>query len=222
MWIKRITAPSWWPVKRKTHKFVTTVRGPHSEALPLQVLIRDVFGLAETGREAKHIITSGSVLVDGKVRKDVKFGVGPMDVVEITSLKKIWRAVPKDGLNFIEVSGNDSKLKLCKIKDKTIVKGGKTQLNLDDGKNILTSEKYSTRDSILIEIPSQKIVDTIKFEKGNLALVTKGKNRGVSAKIKDIDSKNDRVWLEHDKGVFEAPTNNIIMIGKDKPAVNIE
>lgn len=222
MWLKRIAAPSWWPIQRKTHKFVTTVRGPHSEALPLQILIRDVLGLANTAREARNIINAGNVLVDGKIRKDVKFGVGPMDVIEIPIIKKSWRVVPRNGLTFIETSGNDAKLKICKIKDKKILKGGKIQLNLDDGKNILNSEKYSTKDSLLIEIPTQKIIDNVKFEKGNLALVTAGKKRGTLAKIKEIDYANARVWMENDGVNFETPIKNVTMVGKDKSLVKIE
>ncbi|MDD5416364.1 MAG: 30S ribosomal protein S4e [Candidatus Aenigmarchaeota archaeon] len=221
-WLKRIAAPKWWPIERKSHKFITTVRGPHSEAIPLQVLVRDIFKLADSAKEAKKIITSGNVLVDGKIRKDIKFGVGPMDIVNIPTLKKTWRAVPKDGLTFVETSGNDSKIKIVKIVDKTIIRGGKTQLNLDDGKNILTNEKYSTKDSLLIEIPTQKITDVVKFEQGNLALVTSGKNKGVSAKIKEIDNENKRVWLENGEETFETPIANVLMIGKDKPMVKIE
>ncbi|MBU3896735.1 MAG: 30S ribosomal protein S4e [Nanoarchaeota archaeon] len=222
MWLKRMASPRWWPIKRKTHKFITTVRGPHSEALPLQILVRDVLGLAENAKEAKNIINAGNILVDGKIRKDIKFGVGVMDVVEIPTIKKSWRVTPKNGFTLVETSGNDSKLKICRIANKKILKGGKTQINLNDGKNILSNDKYSTRDSLVIEIPSQKVIEIIKFEKGNLALVISGKNQGITAKIQDIDHVNKRVWLERENEKFESPISNIVMIGKDKSAVKIE
>ena len=59
-WMKRIAAPGWWPISRKKHKFITTVRGPHADALPLQVLIRDVLSLSDKAKESKKIITSGN------------------------------------------------------------------------------------------------------------------------------------------------------------------
>ncbi len=222
MWLKRIAAPSWWPIKRKEHKFITTLRGPHAEALPLHVLIRDVFELADNGREAKKIITSGNVIIDGKVRKDIKFGVGAMDIIEIPLLKKTWRAVPKKGLTFIEISGNDAKNKICKIIGKKVLRGGKMQLNLDDGKNILTDKKYSTKDSLLIEVPSQKIIDHVPFKEDNLVVVTKGKNIGLVAILKKIDKPNKRVWLESGKENIEVPIKNVTMVGKDKPLVQLE
>ena len=101
--LKRLVAPRWWPIERKTKKFILAPRGPHTKdfSLPLLVLIRDVLKLSETGKEAKNIIKKGEVLVDGKKRKDPNFGVGLLDLIEIPSLKKVWRAIPKKGLSFI-------------------------------------------------------------------------------------------------------------------------
>jgi small subunit ribosomal protein S4e len=219
--LKRLAAPKWWPIKRKVNKFVAIPRGPHSKdsSLPLVVLIRDVLKLAETKREAKRIIKAGEVLVDNRKMKDPHYGVGLFDIVEIPSLKKAWRAVPENGLSFIEIPNNESKLKICKILNKKTLKGKKNQLNLSDGRNILTEEKYSTHDSLLIQLPDQKIIDHLKFDKGSLVIVTKGKNAGKVAKIKIIDK--DRVWLESDK-LFEIPRNLVIVVGKEKPLIKLK
>lgn len=219
MWQKRISTPKWYPIERKTKKFVTTIRGPHGIAIPLQVLVRDIFKLAETAREARIIIKKGQILVDGKKRKDPKFGVGLLDVIEIPNLRKAWRVLFKDGFDFVETSGEDSKLKICKIIDKTILKGAKTQLNLNDGKNILTDKSFSTDDSLLIKIPDHEIVDHLKFEKGAVVLVTGGKNAGTIAKIKEIEK--NRVWLEQEKKTFEVPKDYVIVVGKEKPLIKL-
>src|SRR3990172_7830180 len=99
MWLKRLAVPKWWPIEKKTHKFVVSPRGPHKklESLPLTVFIRDVLKLAETAKEARTIIKRGEVLVDGKKRRDPKLGVGLLDVIEIPSLKKSWRVAPHKG-----------------------------------------------------------------------------------------------------------------------------
>jgi small subunit ribosomal protein S4e len=219
--LKRLAAPKWWPIKRKVNKFVAIPRGPHSKdfSLPLVVLIRDVLKLAETKREAKRVIKAGEVLVDSRKMKDPHYGVGLFDVVEIPSLKKAWRAIPENGLSFIEIPNKESKLKICKIVNKKTLKGNRNQLNLSDGRNILTKEKYSTHDSLLIQLPEQKIVDHLKFDKGSLVLVTRGKNAGKLAKIKIIDK--DRLWLESDK-LFEIPRNLVIVVGKEKPLIKLK
>ncbi len=219
--LKRLAAPKWWPIKRKTKKFVVSPRGPHSKelSLPLLILIRDVFKFAETGKEAKSIIKKGEVLVDGRIVKDQKFGVGIFDIVEIPALNKAWRAIPKNGLTFIEIPQKERKLKICKIIDKKTLKGNKNQLNLNDGRNISTDEKYPTQDSLLIELPKQKIVDHIKFEKDSIAMVLRGKNAGIIAKIKEIEK--NRVWLGEEK-TFEVPKKLLIVVGKDKPLIKLE
>lgn len=218
--MKRLTSPKWWPIKRKEKKFVISVRGAHSKdfSLPLLVLVRDVFKLAETAREAKSIITKGHVLVDKKKRKDPKFGVGLFDVVEIPAMKKAWRAVPKDGLSFIEIPESEANLKICKIVDKKTLKGNKNQLNLSDGRNILTDKVYSTYDSLLIELPEQKIVDHLKFEKNSTVIVIKGSNAGKLAKIKTIEK--NRLWLDNEK-LFEIPKNFVIVVGREQPVLKI-
>jgi len=219
--LKRLAAPKWWPIKRKVKKFVVSPRGSHprKSSLPLLVLIRDVLKLAETSREAKRIIKSGEVLIDNRKMRDTKYGVGLLDVIEIPLMKKVWRAVPENGLSFIEIPAKEARLKICKIIDKKTLKGNKNQLNLNDGRNILTDKKYSTYDSLLIELPEQKIADHLKFEEGSLVLVTGGKNAGKLAKIKIIEK--NRIWLEGEK-LFEIPRGMVVVVGKEKPIIKLK
>jgi small subunit ribosomal protein S4e len=219
--LKRLASPKWWPIERKIKKFTVPPRGPHKKnlSLPLQVLLRDTLKLAETGKEARTVIKKGEILIDGRKIKDPKFGVGIFDLIEIPSIKRFWRIIPKNGLSLIEIPENEKKLKICKIVDKKTLKGKRDQLNLNDGRNILTKEKYSTQDSLLIELPEQKIVDHIKFEKGSIAMVLEGRNAGKVSKIKEIEK--NRVWLEDEK-TYEVPKKLVIVVGRDKPIIKLE
>jgi small subunit ribosomal protein S4e len=163
--LKRLAAPTWWPIERKVKKFIFAPRGAYKKELsiPLLIFIRDILKITENRKEAFNAIKKGEVLVDGRKRKDPNYGLGLFNIIEIPSLNKTWRAVPKNGLSFIEVPEKESKLKICKIVNKKSLKGNKTQINLNDGRNILTNEKYSTYDSLLIQVPEQKIIDHIKF-----------------------------------------------------------
>ena len=107
-------------------------------------------------------------------------------------------------------------VKICKIVDKKTLKGNKNQLNLNDGRNMLTKEKYSTCDSLLIELPQQKVVDHLKFEKGSTVMVTEGSNAGKLAKIKTIEK--DRLWLDDGKQ-FEIPKRLVIVVGRGQPKI---
>jgi small subunit ribosomal protein S4e len=219
--LKRLTTPKWWPIERKTKKYTFATRGPHprESSLALTVLLRDVLKLAETGKEAETVIRKGEILVDGRKVKDPNYGVGVFDVIEIPSMKKCWRVIPKNGLSFLEIPEAEKKLKICKIVDKKILKGNKTQLNLNDGRNIITNEKYATQDSILIEVPEQKIVNHFKFDKGATAIVLGGKNSGVISSVKELE--RNRAWIGDEKA-FEVPKKLLIIVGKDKPTIKIE
>ena len=221
-WLKRLAAPKWWPIERKTHKFIAVPRGSHAneKSIPLIVIIRDILKIADNAKEAKKIITTREVLVDGKIRTDINYGVGFLDVITIPKMNKSWRVSPENGFKLIEV--DDANLKACKIMDKKILKGAKTQLNLDDGKNILTDKKFSTQNSVIIQLPELKIVKELKLEKGALALVLGGKNSGLISKIQEIDKEQKRVWLKKGEVNIEVPLRLIMIIGKDKPEIKLE
>ncbi|OGI15373.1 30S ribosomal protein S4e [Candidatus Micrarchaeota archaeon RBG_16_49_10] len=235
--LKRILAPKYWKVRKKLIKWTVSPRpGPHgkSECIPLTILARDVLKLVDTGREAKTIVKAGDILVDGRPRKDQKYPVGFMDVVEIPKIKKAYRMMATSkGLELVEIAEKETKVKLCKITNKSLIEKGHVQLNLHDGRNIIIPVKdpkkrkedvYSTGDSVLIELPSQKIVDHVKMEKGNLVLITGGQNEGVIAKIKDIITTRSRepnkLICEKEKLTFEAIKDYAFVIGSKKPLIS--
>ena len=219
--LKRLNAPKWWPIERKVKKFIFAPRGAYKKelSLPLLVFVRDILKITENRKEAFNAIKKGEVLVDGRKRKDPNYGLGLFNVIEIPSLNKTWRAVPKNGLSFIEVPEKESKLKICKIVNKKSLKGNKVQINLNDGRNILTNENYSTYDSLLIQVPEQKIIDHIKFAENSVCMIFKGKNAGMIGKIKTIEK--NRILMGDDKTV-EVPKDFIIVVGRDQPLIKIE
>jgi small subunit ribosomal protein S4e len=192
MHLKRYSMPRYWGLGVKKEKFVAFPRGSHpkSMSIPLQVVLRDMLGLASSAREAKTILNQGKVLVDKKARKDRNFSVGLMDIVEMPEMKKSYRVeAGKRGLVLKETRVSDRKL--CKIINKTVVKGGQEQLNLHDGKNILAGKKtrYKPGDSILISLPAQKILSHFPLKKGSKAVIVEGKNTGVSGTITAVSER---------------------------------
>jgi len=219
--LKRIASPKWWPIERKAKKFIISPKGPYLRefSLPLLVLVRDVLKIAENEKEASKIIKKGEILVDGRKRKDPKFGTGLFNVIEIPSIKKFYRVIPKDGLSLVEIPEKEAKLKICKIIDKKSLKGNKIQLNLNDGRNILSNEKYSTHDSLLIELPEQKIIDHIKFAENSTCVIFKGKNAGMVGKIRTIEK--DRILMGNEKTI-EVPKDFVIVIGREQPLIKVD
>lgn len=229
--LKRLLAPRFWQIPKKTFKWTVSPRpGPHKkfECIPLLIIVRDILKLAETGKEAKRIIKSGEILVDGKKRKDHAFPVGLMDVISIPKVKGFYRVLPfKNGLKLVEIPEEEANKKICRINGKTILKDKKIQLNLHDGRSLLVErDEYKTGDSILIELPSQKILEHLKLEEGNVGLVLKGKNAGKIGRIKKIAERKRMV--EYAKVICEIENKNVeirkehlFVIGKDKPIIKI-
>ena len=229
--LKRFKSPEHWPIHPKENKWtVKPSAGPHSieESLPLLIIVRDILKVADNSREAKIIISNGDILVDGRPRKDYKFPVGFMDVIEIPKSEKVYRILPNEKGNLIlyPISKENAEFKLCRIEDKTTIKAGKIQLNLHDGRNCLVEKEYKTGDVVVVEVPEQTVTDHIKFESGTIGLITGGKHIGELGKIKEINitrsSKANTVLIEtDDKKTFLTLTDYVFVIGKDKPVISL-
>ncbi len=192
--LKRLAAPRSWVIARKTNVYTTKpAPGPHpiDRAMPLGTVLRDHLDIARTAREAKRAIGSGDILVDGRAVKDAKFPVGFMDAISIPKLKQAWRCVIDDKarLRFVPVGEKDASTKLVRIDNKTTIRGGKTQLNLHDGRNLLVKkDDYKTGDVLNLEVPAQKIVGHFRFKEGETVLVTGGRHAGEIAPIATIET----------------------------------
>jgi len=241
--LKRLAAPWFWPILRKEYKWVVKPSpGPHpiNRSMPLLTVIRDVLGYAKTAKEAKYIIYSGKVLVDGVVRKDYRFPVGIMDVVAIPEIELYTRFIPYPTkyLWFTKIPKEEANLKIVRIEDKVTVKGGHIQLNLLDGRNIVIRVKdpkqpaeatnFATLDSLLIEVPSQQIIQHIKLDIGKIAIVIDGKNVGRIGKIVNMDVKpglkrrRSVVTLEDMQGHrFQTILDYIMVVGDEKPLLTL-
>ena len=238
--LTRHAAPAFWPILRKEwHWVVKPSPGPHpiERCLPLLIIVRDILGYAKTAREARKIIAQGQIKVDGKVRRNYKYPVGLMDVLEIVKTNKFYRVIPYPVKYMIlhEISPEEAKYKLVRIENKTTVKGGHIQLNLHDGRNILIrvsdpmnpeEDVYKTFDVLKISIPDQQILDHYRFEVGSIAIVTDGRNVGRVGRIVEITEMFKRrrniVTLEDRNGDrFQTIQDYIFVIGKDKPEISL-
>ena len=222
--------PRFWKVPKKEKKWaVSPSPGPHRkfESIPLQIIVRDILKIVETGKEAKSIISRGEILVDGKIRKDTSYTVGLFDVISTPTTKQFYRVVPSaNGLSIVSISEEEAKFKISKIRNKTLVKKGKMQLNLNDGKNILVENgKYKTGDSLLIEMPTLKVKDHVELAKGNIGIILKGKNSGKLCSIDEIlpgkFKEPTRIISNVEGKSTEVMKDNFIVVGKEKPLITV-
>ena len=228
--LKRQMAPLFWEINRKNKRFAITVRPgshPKNRSIPTALLLRDVLNVVTTLREAKSVIYNGKVIVDGIIRKSLHHSIGLMDVVELQGISDVYRLVPTHGhtLQPIKIETDEKSKKIVKVTSKTTIKGKKTQLGFHDGRTIITDNNVNVGDSCLIQIPEQKILDVIKLEKDSLVMVIKGVNTGKIGHINNINEStftlSKRINLTIDKKKFEIPVDLVIVIGKEKPVIQI-
>ena len=124
--LKREAAPSFWPIHRKESTWAPMTRpGPHprSRSIPLNVVIRDMMKWVHIGKDAARLVHDSKVKVDGLTRKDPRFSLGLMDVVQFPSIGQTFRLLPKPrrGLTMLPISGDETGYKLCKITGKKVL-----------------------------------------------------------------------------------------------------
>ena len=236
-YLKRLVAPESWHIPKKVQKFVMkTAPGPHNAgALPVGVWLREQIGLAQNASEVRKILHQRDIIVNGRACKDPQMGLGVFDIVSIPKLGKHYRIQLdlRGNLVAVEIPAESAKTRLCKIRNKTVIKGGKVQLNLAYGANILADNTYKAKDSIVVTLGTDgedrfRIIDHFPFAEGNMATIVGGKHSGKVARIVEIirtaSSVPNRVVLVDDSADerFETIEEYIFMVGRSGIAPELE
>ena len=238
--LKALAAPRFWPILRKEYKWVVKPSpGPHpiERSIPLLIIVRNILGYAKTAREARKLIAEGHFKVDGRIRRNYKYPVGLMDVIEIVDTQEYYRVipVPVKVMDLINIDKQEAKYKLCRIENKTTVKGGHIQLNLHDGRNILIrvsdpqnpeEDIYKTLGTLQITIPEQEIVKYVPLKEGVLAIISGGRNVGRVGRVVSIQRGIRRyrsiVTLEDKHGnKFQTSLEYLFPIGEEEPLIKL-
>jgi small subunit ribosomal protein S4e len=224
--LKRLPAPRTWSIPRKTDFWVVRPSpGPHpiAESVPLGSILRDMLKVCDTAREARHILNNRGVLVDGRVVTDAKFPVGLMDVLTLKETKAHYRMLVnlRGRMSLVPIEAAEANWKLCRVEDKTTVRGGKTQLNLHDGRNILLpKDAYKTGATLRIQVPDQKVVEHYELGKGAPVLVTAGKHVGEIAHVQEVQlTRNPRANVVTFTEGFSTDIGKVFVVGTEGPAI---
>ena len=153
-----------------------------------------------------------------------------MDIVEIPKTGESYRVLlDRKGRLQLDLI-DDGSAKLSKIVNKSTIKGGKTQLNLNDGKNVIIDEDaYSVGDVICLKVPEQEIVEVYPLQEGATVatvLVTGGKHTGelgtVSEIIENKSSNPNTIIIENSaKDEFLTLKDYAFVVGTDAPAISL-
>ncbi|XWS43883.1 hypothetical protein CRYUN_Cryun16bG0142700 [Craigia yunnanensis] len=230
--LKRLNAPRHWMLDKLGGAFAPKPSsGPHKsrECLPLILILRNRLKYALTYREVIAILMQRHVMVDGKVRTDKTYPAGFMDVVSIPKTNEDFRLLydTKGRFRLHAITGDETKFKLCKVRSIQFGQKGIPFLNTYDGRTIRYPDPLiKANDTIKLDLESNKIVDFIKFDVGNVVMVTGGRNRGRVGVIKNREKHKGSFETIHIQDAagheFATRLGNVFTIGKGtKPWVSL-
>ncbi len=184
MYKKRQNVSRGWPIPSKGSKYVAVPNQEHKHGVPIVVILRDIFGLAENRKEAKKILSSEKIKVNDKTIKKDDFSILPFDIIELGN-KTYLASFSKKGK--FQLEETNQKEKISKIINKKILKGNKTQINLLYGGNLIIDKKTKAKVGDSVIIKDKKIQEIIPVEKSRQAIIITGKNIGEKGKIESIE-----------------------------------
>lgn len=182
--LKRLNAPKHWMLDKMGGVWAPRPStGPHKlrECLPLNLILRNRLRYALTGNEANTIVKQRLIKVDGKVRTDKTYPAGFMDVITIERTNEVFRLLYDTKGRFVPhlITKEEGKYKLCKVKRQQTGAKGVPYIATHDARTIRYPDPLvKVDDSVRIDIATGKIQDVLKFDVGNVCMITGGHNIG--------------------------------------------
>ncbi len=198
MHLKRQKVPKSWPIFRKGTKYVVRPNSNIQKGLPLLIALRDILKVVQNRKEAKRVIHMKYILMNNKPVIDEKNSLWLFDTVVLIPSKKYYRLELSDKGKFDlrEIKENEANRKISKITNKKMLKGKKMQLNLIDGRNIISDIECNVNDSVLINFKEKKIEKCIPLKEKAKVIVFAGKYSGKRGNIMKIDKEKKMAELK--------------------------
>jgi|SRR3989344_3823487 len=193
MHIKRQIVTTKLPIKRKGTTYVARTLSNLNNSVPVMVALREMLGLAKTGKEVEKIIQQKLVSINGRTVEGYKESIQLFNIFKADKTY-ILIILPTGKFSLQPTTSTE---RLCKVIGKKLLKNNQIQLNLHDGTNILSKGKISIGDSVYVD-SSSKIKKHVSFEKGKEGWIISGRYIGLKCKIQSKEGKNTNV-LVHDK-----------------------
>ncbi|KAG0309898.1 40S ribosomal protein S4 [Dissophora globulifera] len=230
--LKRLNAPKHWMLDKLTGVYAPRpTAGPHKlrECLPLVILLRNRLKYALNGKEVQSILMQRLVKVDNKVRTDSTFPAGFMDAITIEKTGENFRLVydTKGRFTVHRITAEEAKYKLCKVKKVQLGSKGIPFVVTHDGRTLRYPDPLiKVNDTVKLDLETGKFAEFVKFEVGNVAMVTGGRNTGRVGVITHRERHVGGFDIVHIKDVldrqFATRLTNVFVIGEgNKPWVSL-
>jgi len=243
--MKRLNAPRHWMLNKLGGTWAPRPStGPHKlrECLPVSLILRNRLKYSLTRRETNMIVMRRFVKVDNKVRTDLNYPAGFMDTVSIEKTNDHFRLMYdiKGRFQMVKLDKKEIGFKLLRVQQMS--KANRTTAGSNpflagqagaipyvvthDGRTIRYPDpNIKVNDTVKFDLVKNEIVGFLKFEVGNMVMITRGKNIGRVGVIADIEKHPgsfDIVHVKDKRGhLFATRLQNVFIIGDKKEWVSL-
>mmetsp|Transcript_37358 Transcript_37358/g.89858 ORF Transcript_37358/g.89858 Transcript_37358/m.89858 type:complete len:261 (+) Transcript_37358:84-866(+) len=230
--MKRITAPKRWYLGKLGGVWAPKPsNGPHAprESLPLSILLRNKLKYALNYKEVQLITMQRLIKVDHKVRTDVNWPCGFMDIVQIEKTKENFRLLfdTKGRFAIHKVHTDEAAYKLCRVDKHWKGFKGVYHITTHDRRCLrFVDPRIREHDTVRIDLATGEILDHIKFEVGNVCMIKGGNNIGRVGTIVTREKHPGSFEIIHLQDAagnqFATRLSNVFVIGEgEKPWVSL-
>jgi len=235
--LKRLAAPKHWMLSKMGGTWAPRPStGPHKlrECLPLSLVLRNRLKYSLTRRETVMIVMRRLIQVDGKVRTELNYPAGFMDVISIMKTNEYFRLMYDVKGRFVlhRITPEEASYKLCRIQK--VYKRSKATIGrmpglegqrgvisaavTHDGRTIrFIDPAVKVNDTVKFDIKTGKVLEHLKFEVGSTVMITKGANVGRVGTIVATErhpGSFDIVHVRDRRGnAFATRLTNVFVIG---------
>lgn len=227
--LKRLNAPKHWMLDKLGGIWAPRPStGPHKlrECLPLIILLRNRLKYALTRKEVQMILMNRNVKVDGVVRTDMTYPTGFMDVISIEKTGENFRLLydTKGRFVLLPADKNEAQYKLLKVKRAQLGAKGIPYIATHDGRTIRYPDPViKVNDSVKYNLTTGKIEGVVKFDIGNICMITHGHNKGRVGIVTRRERHPGSFEIVHIKdaagNTFATRLTNVFVIGEGTKAL---
>ena len=190
------------------------------------VFLRDRLKYALNAAETLSIVKKRLVKVDGKVRTNPRYPTGLMDVVELGKSNELFRIIYDCKGRFVvhRIEAKEAQFKLLRVNQYVIGAKGIPHLVTHDGRTIsYVDPNIRVNDTLKFNIKTGEVESFIKFNVGNVAMVTAGGNVGRVGTIQKIEKQMASFDIVHLKDAagseFATRIMNVFVIGENEAPI---
>jgi len=244
--LKRLNAPKHWMLDKLGGIWAPRPStGPHKlrECLPLSLVLRNRLRYSLTRRETVMIVLRRLVQVDSHVRTDLNYPAGFQDVISIPKTDEQFRLLYDTKGRFVlhRITKEEAGYKLLRVAK--VGTGSKATIGRNpfhsgqagvipyvtthDGRTVRFADPaIKVHDTIKFDLKQNKSVGHLKFDVGQLAMITRGANIGRVGTVVSIEKHPGSFDIVHVKdrknNIFATRISNVFVIGDgSKPWISL-